>query len=349
LIRAVSTEPAALLALGDGTRKAGKYYLLSGRRQSATAYGSCFSALIKYKDVVTWVNFKKSTYAPPVSVFDTKQGYWQKRKKEWKDAGLDSHAGRSEGLIGNNNGLKELSERLGANLTGTSVFDPVLCEVIYNWYGMKDGVVFDPFAGGSVRGVIAELLGQHYIGIDLSEKQIDANQLNADKFGVCPAWHCDDSKNADQYIPDGSADLVFSCPPYHNLEKYSNHPLDLSNMNYADFIEAYREIISISCRKLKENRFAVFVVGDIRDSKGAYRDFVSETKRIFKDNGLCLYNESILLEQYGTAPMRAGQFARGRKTVKVYQNVLVFYKGDIKAIKELYGNDFAWADIERFK
>lgn len=247
-------------------------------------------------------------------------------------------------------GLKELAVKGGADLTGTSIFDPVLCEVIYNWYGIKDGVVFDPFAGGSVRGVIAELLGQRYIGIDLSEKQIDANQLNADKFGVCPAWHCDDSKNADRYIPDGSADLVFSCPPYHNLEKYSNHPLDLSNMNYADFIDAYREIISISCRKLKENRFAVFVVGDIRDSKGAYRDFVSETKRIFKDSGLCLYNDIVLLESGATAAMRAaGTFNARRKVVKVHQNILVFYKGDTKAIKGLYSNEFAWADIERFK
>lgn len=253
-------------------------------------------------------------------------------------------------MIGGEKGLKQLAEMIGADLTGTSVFDPVLCEIIYNWYGMKNGIVFDPFAGGSVRGVVAELLGQFYIGIDLSEKQIDANQINADKFGVCPAWHCDDSRNADKYIPDGGADLVFSCPPYHNLEKYSDHPLDLSNMNYTDFLEAYREIISISCRKLKENRFAVFVVGDIRDSKGAYRDFVSETKRIFRDCGLFLYNESVLLEMYGTAPMRAGlQFDRSRKTVKVHQNVLVFYKGDMKAIRGLYGNDFAWADIERFK
>jgi hypothetical protein len=63
-----------------------------------------------------------------------------------------------------------------------------------------------------------------------------------------------------------------------------------------------------------------------------------------------LYNENILLEQYGTAPMRAGkQFDGGRKTVKVHQNVLVFYKGNMKAIKGLYSNDFAWADIERFK
>lgn len=247
-------------------------------------------------------------------------------------------------------GLKELAEKTGANLTGTSIFDPVLCEVVYNWFCTQQGIVFDPFAGGSVRGVVAELLDRKYIGIDLSEKQIDANQLNADSFGVCPAWFCDDSKNADKYIPDGSADLVFSCPPYHNLEKYSDHPLDLSNMNYDDFLEAYREIISISCRKLKENRFAVFVVGDIRNSKGAYRDFVSQTKSIFQACGLCLYNEIILLEQYATAAMRASvTFKARRKTVKVHQNVLVFYKGDIKEISSTYENKFQWADLSKFQ
>lgn len=281
-------------------------------------------------------------------MFDSKQGYWQKRKREWKALGLDSGTGRNDDLIGN--GLKALAQKKSKNLSGTSVFDPVLCEVLYNWFCVDGGVVFDPFAGGSVRGVVAEMLGRKYIGIDLSEKQVDANRINADKLGVYPAWFCDDSRNADRYIQDGTADFVFSCPPYHNLEKYSNHPLDLSNMNYSDFLEAYREIIAISCRKLKQNRFAVFVVGDIRDSKGAYRDFISETKRIFRECGLVLYNENILLEQYGTAPMRAGaQFSAGRKTVKVHQNVLVFFKGDIKAIKSLYSNNFAWADLSKFK
>lgn len=246
--------------------------------------------------------------------------------------------------------MKQLAERRGMNLTGTSIFDPVLCEVVYNWFCPEGGVVFDPFAGGSVRGVVAEMLGRHYIGIDLSQQQVDANQMNADKLRVCPAWHCDDSRNMDAYIPDGSADLVFSCPPYHNLEKYSDHPLDLSNMSYSDFIDAYSEIIAKSCEKLKDNRFAVFVVGDIRDSKGAYRDFLSETKRIFKESGLCLYNENILLEQYGTAPMRAATvFGARRKTVKVHQNVLVFYKGDIKVIRHEFSNDFAWADLEKYR
>lgn len=208
--------------------------------------------------------------------------------------------------------------------------------------------MFDPFAGGATRGVVAEMLGRHYIGIDLSQKQVDANQINADRLRVCPAWYCDDSRNADKYIPNESADLVFSCPPYHNLEKYSDHPLDLSNMSYSDFINAYGDIIAKSCAKLKDNRFAVFVVGDIRDSKGAYRDFISQTKSLFRNEGLCLYNDIVLLNVYGTAPMRAANnFDARRKLVKVHQNVLVFYKGNIKDIKDTFTNGFRWADLER--
>lgn len=289
----------------------------------------------------------KKFLIPPFSTLDTKQGYWQSRKREWKAIGLQSQLGRNDALLGQ--GLKDLAGKMGSNLTGTSVFDPVLCEVIYNWFCTQGGTVYDPFAGGSVRGIVAEMLGRKYIGIDLSQEQIDANQLNADKLKVCPAWYCDDSKNADKYITDETADLLFSCPPYHDLEKYSNHPLDLSNMNYEDFLEAYSEIINIACRKLKNNRFAVFVVGDIRDKKGAYKDFISTTKRLFIDNGLCLYNEFVLLEQFGTAPMRAGkQFSAKRKVVKVHQNVLVFYKGDIEDIRETYSNDFKWADLTNY-
>ena len=286
---------------------------------------------------------------PPFSTLDTKQGYWQSRKKDWRKI-INSQEGRKDDLLGR--GLKELNEKYfggSQGLNGTSIFDPVLCEVIYNWFGVDGGTVFDPFAGGSVRGIVAEMLGQRYIGIDLSQGQVDANQIAADKLKVHPVWHCDDSRNANNYIDNETADLIFSCPPYHNLEKYSDHPLDLSNMNYTDFLEAYTDIINIACNKLKNNRFAVFVVGDIRDKKGAYRDFVSETKQIYKSNGLCLYNEFVLLEQYGTAPVRASAVFRAkRKVVKVHQNILVFYKGDIEQISKIYNNNFNWADLTQY-
>ncbi|MCD7902668.1 MAG: hypothetical protein LUF91_02660 [Oscillospiraceae bacterium] len=108
-------------------------------------------------------------------------------------------------------------------------------------------------------------------------------------------------------------------------------------MEYNDFLWTYAEIIKIALRKLKNDRFAVFVVGDIRDSDGFYRDFVSDTIRIFEQNGARLYNQIILIEQLATAPLRARrQFNGLRKVVKCHQNVLIFYNGTPKNIKNNY-------------
>lgn len=287
-------------------------------------------------DVKTYDNAGSGTLVdqflvPPFSVFDSRQGYWQDRKREWLDLGIRSEVGRDDDLL--NGGLKRLANAQGSNLSGTSVFDPVLCEVAYRWFNVEGGKIFDPFAGGSVRGIVAEKLGYSYTGIDLRQEQVTANYENAKELGVNPVWHCDDSLNADRYVGDSSADMIFSCPPYADLEVYSDDPRDISNMPYEDFQRVYREIIEIACRKLKENRFAVWVVGDIRDKRGAYRNFVDFTKECFLDNGLILYNDVILLNAVGTGALRAKTVMGNRKVVKVHQNVLVFYKGEPKKIK----------------
>ena len=270
--------------------------------------------------------------APPFSVLDTRQGYWQDRKRYWLDMGIKSEIGRSDDLLGD--GLNRLAEIQKTNLTGTSIFDPVLCEVVYSWFNVDGGTIYDPFAGGSVRGVVAEKLGYEYTGIDLRREQIEANRENAKELGVNPTWHCDDSLNADKYVADCSVDLVFSCPPYVDLEVYSDNERDLSTMNYEQFKTVYKNIIDIACRKLKNDRFAVFVVGDVRDKKGVYRNFVDYTKRCFNENGLVTYNEMVLVNAVGSAALRAKNAMRTRKLVKTHQNVLVMYKGDVKRIKE---------------
>lgn len=274
---------------------------------------------------------------PPFSILDTRQGYWQDRKRAWKDLGIQSELGRSENLI-NAPDLPEYARYGGNTLKGvapqTSIFDPVLCEICYKWFCNDGGKIYDCFAGGSVRGIIASKLGYEYHGIDLRQEQIDANVLNAKQVGVTPNWYCDDSLNANKYIDDDSCDLIFSCPPYADLEVYSDDPRDISNMEYEDFCKTYSEIISIACRKLKNDRFAIFVVGDVRDKQGFYRNFVDYTKKCFNDNGLLTYNEMILVEQIGTGAMRANHtFSALRKVIKVHQNVLIFYKGNPKNIK----------------
>lgn len=221
--------------------------------------------------------------------------------------------------------------------SGTSIFDPVLCELAYSWFCAPGGRVLDPFAGGSVRGITAAYLGRDYTGIDLRAEQVDANMVQALDIvpGREPRWIVGDSQTD---IPSEDFDFIFSCPPYYDLEIYSDNPADLSNMEYETFLEAYRGIIKQACARLLDNRFACFVVGDIRDRKGNYRNFVSETIRAFMDAGLTLYNEGILVTALGSLPIRAGrQFSGGRKLGKTHQNVLVFLKGDSGAAVDWCG------------
>jgi len=223
--------------------------------------------------------------------------------------------------------------------SGTSIFDPVLCELVYRWFCPASGSVLDPFAGGSVRGIVASLLGHAYTGIDLRPEQIEANEAQARE--ICkdtpPRWIVGDSRNIHSLLPEGEEyDLVFSCPPYFDLEVYSEDDRDLSNAgDYALFLEAYADIIAQAVARLKHNRFACFVVGDIRDKQGFYRNFVSDTIAAFQDVGAMLYNEAILVTAVGSLPIRVGkQFQGYRKLGKTHQNVLVFYKGDPRKIRE---------------
>lgn len=273
---------------------------------------------------------------PPFTILDARQGEWQERKRAWKTLGIESEVGRNKSLLYADNkagsydfyrkkeGIREENTELN-----TSIFDPVLCELAIKWFCPYQGQVVDPFAGGSVRGIVAAALNRNYWGCDLRQEQIDANCLQIDKIEtpVKPVWVCGDSMEMLFQAPD--ADMVFSCPPYGDLEVYSDDPQDLSNMEWHTFLAAYKRIILRSVQKMKNDTFACFVVGDFRDKKGFYRNFVSETIDGFEQAGALLYNEAILATSVGSASMRVTkQFESGRKMAKTHQNVLVFCKGD---------------------
>lgn len=280
---------------------------------------------------------------PPFSVLDTKQGIWQERKNYWLSLGIKSEMGRNDNSLGLAN-IKDYNYSYKESYDiskGTSIFDPVLCELSYLWFNIPNGKILDPFAGGSVRGIVAAKLGFEYLGNDLRKEQVEANRINASEVladsELYPIWTDGDSLNIDKIADGYEADMIFSCPPYADLEVYSDDEMDISNMPYGDFIEIYREIIRKSCDKLKQDRFAVFVVGDVRDKTGFYYDFISDTKKTFIDCGMKLYNELILVEMIGNLAMRVGKYMKGgRKVGKQHQNVLVFYKGNPKNIKKNY-------------
>ena len=153
---------------------------------------------------------------------------------------------------------------------------------------------------------------------------------------VDPVWVVGDAVSAEPYderMPQ-NVDLIFTCPPYGDLEVYSDDPRDLSNMDYHEFIMWYKVAVKRAVQRLKDNRFAVIVVSEFRDRReGFYRCFVRDTVAAFEGAGMRLYNEAVLLTAIGSLPVRVGkQFSGGRKLGKAHQNVLIFYKGDPAAI-----------------
>jgi hypothetical protein len=146
-----------------------------------------------------------------------------------------------------------------------------------------------------------------------------------------PEWVEGDAADIGDLCSGVTADLWFSCPPYGDLEVYSDNPRDLSTMKHDEFVEAYRKIISESAALLEDDRFAVIVVGDFRGPDGCYRNFVGDTITAFQDAGLRLYNEAVLVTNLGSLVLRVGkQFDVSRKMGKSHQNILVFVKGDAR-------------------
>lgn len=262
---------------------------------------------------------------PPFSVLDAKSGNWVRRKKLWKSKGIKSEIGRNAKTFGKFTPNQGNSNRFDDK--ATSIFDPALCEVLYTWFCKEGGTILDPFAGGSVRGIVANYLGYKYSGIDIRQEQIESNReqaVNILPLDNQPQWYIGDSDK----ILDGKwnvkFDMVFSCPPYADLEVYSDLEGDISNKPYKEFLASYESIIKKSCALLNDDGYACFVVGEVRDKFGNYIGFVPDTIKAFEKCGMKFYNEAIFLDQLGTASMRANGNMKSKKLVKVHQNILVF-------------------------
>jgi hypothetical protein len=146
--------------------------------------------------------------------------------------------------------------------------------------------------------------------------------------GPEPSWLTGDSAIVVPTL-DVAADFIFTCPPYGDLEVYSDDPADISTMDVEDFDRMFALIIAESVVKLKDDRFAAVVVGDYRDKRGIYRNFVSKTIAAFEAAGARLYNRAILVTSVGSLPIRAArQFRTTRKLGTTHQDCLIFVKGD---------------------
>lgn len=304
---------------------------------------------------------------PPFSVLDTRKGYWQARKKMWRSkvTSVDIGGSREDTLIQSPEiKYKDLYQRtrqhreeLGISFReyldkyvpddvkereaskvlaqGTSLFDPVLAEIVMRWFCPPDGSILDPFGGEQTKGIVAGVLGLIYRGCEIRPDQVTLNS-EACKDYPNVQYHCGDSNNIAEIITDRGFDLCFTSPPYYDLEVYSKE--DMSALGtYEEFMAQYENIFRQCVDMLADGAFLVVKIGEIRNKQtGAYRNFVGDNISMFMRLGLSYYNEIIMVETGASTALRASRYMDSRKVAKMHQNILVFYKGNIKDIKKKY-------------
>lgn len=114
---------------------------------------------------------------------------------------------------------------------------------------------------------------------------------------------------------------------HYDLERYSDDPADLSNVPVDEFHAAHAAIVAAACRPLRHGGRACWIVGDVRDGRGALRGFPREVVQDFCAAGCELVDEAILVTACGSLRLRVGSMFRvARKLGRTHQHVLVFRK-----------------------
>lgn len=254
------------------------------------------------------------------SIIDARKSQWKQRKLYWKSQGVQSHLGREDTHF-------KLSELHKNNKY--SIFDSALTEWVYSWFTKEGDFIYDPFCGGSVRGIVAKKMGRDYVGVDIREEQLEENRNQAKTLNLDIQYRTPQEDN-------NKYDFILTCPPYWNLEKYSDLPNDLSNMKEDKFWVEYERILHESVSKLKPNRFMAMVVGDVRrrgdlkQPNGSYILLPQRTIDILSKVGVFLYNDVIYINN-GNVVTAKKQMEKFRKVGKIHQNLLIFNKGDWKS------------------
>jgi len=210
-----------------------------------------------------------------------------------------------------------------------SVFPAPLMEMIIARYaGPVGSHILDAFAGGPPRGLVSAIMGHRYTGFEIRQAQIDENVETLKRMHL---------SGANYILSDGrflDTDLVFdcaiTCPPYFDLEQYSEDPCDLSNLgSYADFNAAMWLSANAHFERLKPGAFACIVVGLFRDKKtGELIDFPADTVANFKEAGFIYWQHIILSKNFASAAVRAANAWKGKKLIPRFENLLIFRKPD---------------------
>jgi len=206
-----------------------------------------------------------------------------------------------------------------------SEFHAGLCENIVHYWSMVGDTIVDPFAGRLTRAFVSQTLGRNYYGYDVSPETVKKVRHELDRHELGATIYEEDGCEM-KSTPNESANLVMTCPPYADIERYESAEGQLSDIRkYDEFCERIQVCGDNIERVLKPGGFAVWVCGDFRKD-GEYKSFHSDTINMFTKSGLILHDIIVMKNNTIFAALQAGKCASKRYTAKVHEFVLVFRK-----------------------
>lgn len=208
-----------------------------------------------------------------------------------------------------------------------SEFHAGLCENIVHYWSMVGDTIVDPFAGRMTRAFVSASLGREYYGYDVSSETVEKVREEMSRHDFDGHYDIIESDGCEmKHTDDECANLVMTCPPYGDIERYESAEGQLSDLRkYEDFCDRIQVCGNNIERVLKPGGFCVWVCGDWRRD-GEYKPFHSDTINMFTQSGLKLHDIIVMKNDTIFAALQAGKCASKRYTAKVHEFILVFRK-----------------------
>lgn len=272
-----------------------------------------------------FVSLKDQLGFMPDSVWDiTKDPRWTKMIKDWGDP------------TGKKRQEANSSQKMAIKF---SEFNPSVAERIFKLWSEVGDFVVDPFGGRATRAVVSGVLGRRYRGFEIAPQTYDLTKNRIDKVNAIITAGLVNSGSEDQAwvypniilgdgvkmegVEDHSADLIMTCPPYWDVEKYESVDGQLSDCSeYDEFIRFIARCL-LRCKQiLKPEKFMVWVVADMRRN-GRIIPFHYDLVRIALKLGFSLHDEVIMRNRSPFARF-VSTAIKNHHTVKIHEYILVF-------------------------
>lgn len=200
--------------------------------------------------------------------------------------------------------------------TSLSQFNTEYARRIIEFYSCKNDKILDPFAGRT-RMEICNILNRQYNGFEINSKYVRSGIIN------------DDCLNIDNYNLNKDYDMLLTCPPYWEMEKYSiDNPIegDLSMLKtYPEFEQEYKKRFSKVVPYIKDNGICSVVIANYR-TNGEYIPLETLTINTFVELGWKIYDIVILEMNPAARQPYYSQAVTKRRQLTTHEYLLIFHK-----------------------